>query len=118
MIHIPPTVKKENSIYSRIYENILSPLRNAEIKPDVMLCGHMHQYERVEADKSGYAYSTDPKHSASTETLINPWPVIINSNDTALQCAVTDQAITINVYNVLSAAEPVLIETLTFNKKK
>ena len=118
MIHIPPTVKQENTIYTEVYEKILTPLRTAEIVPDLMLCGHMHHYERVEADKSGYAYSTDPKHSASTETLINPWPVIINSNDTALQCAVTDQAITINVYNVLSAAEPVLIETLTFNKKK
>ena len=118
MIHIPPTVKKENSIYSRIYENILAPLRTAEIKPDVMLCGHMHQYERVEADKSGYAYSTDPQHTATTETLVNPWPVVVNSSNSALQCSVTDQAITINVYNVLCAAEPVLIETLTFNRKK
>ena len=92
MIHIPPTEKKENSIYSRVYDHILSPLRTAEIKPDVMLCGHMHQYERVEADKSGYIYSTDPRHSATTETLINPWPVIVNSNNTVLQCAVSDQA--------------------------
>lgn len=117
MIHIPPTEKKENSIYSRVYDHILSPLRTAEIKPDVMLCGHMHQYERVEADKSGYIYSTDPRHSATTETLINPWPVIVNSNNTVLQCAVSDQAITIKVYDVLSAAEPVLLETLTFNRK-
>ncbi|MBR2427690.1 MAG: hypothetical protein IKB16_13215 [Lentisphaeria bacterium] len=36
---------------------------------------------------------------------------------TVLQCAVSDQAITIKVYDVLSAAGPVLLETLTFNRK-
>lgn len=114
MVHIPPTGIKPAS---EQVQDMFEPLRRADITPDVMLCGHIHQYERMEANKSGYAYSTSPKHTKDTETQVNPWPTVINSNDTALQCSVTENAIIIKAYNVLRAAEPVLLETLTFNKK-
>lgn len=111
MIHIPPVEKKAGSISEEMY-GMLEPLRNAKVPPDVMLCGHTHQYERTLANEGGYAYSTNRKHTPGTETLILPWPVVICSCNTILDCTVTGRTMTIEVYDVLSKAEPLLLETV------
>lgn len=116
MVHIPPTEKRPGCLAEKVYD-MVEPLRNAEILPDVMFCGHTHDYERTAANESGYILSTNKKHNKETETLVNPWPVIINSCTTALHCEVTGQTITIKSYDVLQAAEPVLLDTVTIRKK-
>ena len=111
MIHFPPVERKTGGISEEIYD-MLEPLRNAQVLPDVMLCGHTHQYERTLANESGYVYSTARRHTPETETLISPWPVIICSCNTILDCTAAGRNMVIKAYDVLCKAEPVLIETV------
>lgn len=117
MMHIPPAEKNTGSICDGHYE-MMEPLRNAAVTPDVAVCGHIHAYERINAGEDHYAPETDSAHADKyPETFSNPFPVIALVNSAGLSCEIADGRMTLSVIEVMRHEKAVLIDKIELKKK-
>lgn len=117
MVHIPPLQTKESKIYELIY-GLTEPLRAAEVKPDVMLCGHIHAYEKVNAGENHYAPETQSSHAVKfPETFVNPYPVIAHVNTAGLFCEVNAGEMTLSVLKTPAGKPVSLIDRIVLKNK-
>ncbi len=93
LLHIPP-VAPEDGAEQLIYR-MLEPLHQAELKPDVMLSGHVHRYLHLEKNSTAFTETSDP--ISLKKTLSHPFPVIANGNDTVLNCRISSEELKITV---------------------
>lgn len=118
LMHIPPLQTQNDLIYGLVYD-LTEPLRNAEIKPDVMLCGHIHAYEKVNAGENHYAPETRSGHAEKfPETFVNPYPVIAHVNTAGLFCEVTGKEMTLSVLQTLDGKPVELLDRIKLKKQK
>lgn len=118
MIHIPPLQTKESIIYELVYD-LTEPLRSAKIKPDVMLCGHIHAYEKVNAGEDHYAPETRSSHAVKfPETFVHPYPVIAHVNTAGLFCQVSAKEMTLSILETLNEKPVSLIDRIILKKQK
>lgn len=118
LMHIPPLEKGGEAIYGLVY-GLTEPMRTAEIKPDVMLCGHMHAYEKVNAGEDHYAPETRSSHAQKfPETFVNPYPVIVHVNTAGLYCEVSAGKMTFSVLQTLDGKPVEELDRITIKKQK
>ena len=118
LMHIPPLQTEKDLIYGLVY-GLTEPLRNAKIKPDVMLCGHIHAYEKVNAGENHYAPETRSGHAEKfPETFVNPYPVIAHVNTAGLFCEVTAKEMTLSVLQTLDGKPVELLDRIKLKKQK
>ena len=118
LMHIPPLQKEKERIYGLVYE-MTEPLRNAKVKPDVMLCGHIHAYEKVNAGEDHYAPETKSGHAEKfPETFVNPYPVIAHVNTAGLFCEVSAKEMTLSVLEALDGKPVTLLDRVKLKKQK
>lgn len=118
LMHIPPLQKKGDLIYGLVY-GLTEPLRNAEVKPDIMLCGHMHTYEKVNAGEDHYAPETRSCHAEKfPETFVSPYPVIAHINTAGLFCEVSSKEMTLSVVETLDGKPVTLLDQIKLKKQK
>ena len=118
LMHIPPLQKGADLIYGLVY-GLTEPLRNAGIKPDVMLCGHIHAYEKVNPGEDHYALETRSSHAVKfPETYVNPYPVIAHVNTAGLFCEVSAKEMTFSVLQALDGKPVELLDRIKLKKQK
>ena len=118
LMHIPPLQKNGDLIYGLVY-GLTEPLRNAKIKPDIMLCGHMHTYEKVNAGEDHYAPETRSCHAEKfPETFVSPYPVIAHVNTAGLFCEVSSKEMTLSVLETLDGKPVSLLDKIKLKKQK
>lgn len=97
MLHMPP-IPFEKGMYLNVY-SMLSPLVNAEITPDLLLCGHMHQYMRVEANQTAYHPNTDSNHARKNPEVFKlPFTMLSLYNPSGTSVEVSPSEITVNTF--------------------
>ena len=117
-MHIPPLDKNGDPIYGLVY-GLTEPLRTAEVKPDVMLCGHIHAYEKVNAGEDHYAPETKSSHAEKfPEAFVSPYPVIAHVNTAGLFCEVTAKEMTLSVLEALDGKPVTLLDRVKLKKQK
>lgn len=96
LMHIPPL---GTSPRMKELSKMLQPLVSTDVKPDAMLCGHMHQYMRLDANSNTYNPATRSSYALRNPQAEKwPFPVIVNSNNTFIECKVSDRKLTFNVF--------------------
>ncbi len=108
LLHIPP-VAPEDGAEQFIYR-MLEPLHKSEIKPDVMLSGHVHRYLHLEKNSSAFSEKSDP--ISLKKTLSHPFPVIANGNDTVLNCRVSSEELEITVLRLSKSGQWQVVDTI------
>lgn len=104
LLHIPP-FRASNPVEKMIYD-MLQPLRDAEIPPDLMLSGHIHRYLRVNAGAMTFDPASDQKWAAEYPAVMPlPCTVIVCSTSTALDCKATQDALEIKAISPIGNAQ-------------
>lgn len=104
-IHIPPVLPAETAIVTPLLE----PLVHAEVKPDVMLCGHTHHYAKVV--NNAFAPTSNEWYLNGKQQIMElPWPTLISATNTAINCRVTKDAMEFQV--LLPENDGKLLDTL------
>ena len=83
MVHMPPFAKRPGVL------EMIRPLLEAEIAPDLMLCGHEHRY--------GRSNGTSPENDWMEELRPLPFPVLISACETALSCEIGTDTLTMRI---------------------
>lgn len=118
MVHIPPTKKDPRIAYGEVYK-MTEPLRNAAVKVDIALCGHIHAYEKVNANEDHYAPETLSSHAEKNpEVHVNPYPVIAHTNTAGLYCEVHPEEMILSFIDVLRYDTPKLIDRVIIKKQQ
>lgn len=95
-VHIPPL---GTSPRMKELSKLLQTLAKAEVKPDAMLCGHMHNYMRIDANSSSYNPATRSNYALRFPIVEKwPFPIIVNSNNTFVECKVKNDKLTFYVF--------------------
>lgn len=83
MVHMLPFANRPG------VREMLQPLEKADITPDLMLCGHEHRLGRSNGQGA--------ENQWMDELRALPYPVIVNACNTAIDCSVSDQALSIKI---------------------
>lgn len=95
--HIPPLSAKD-SFYRRFHE-LLKPLTSSEVIPDVILCGHMHAYIRLDANATRYHENSRSGYARrNPETTPLPCPMLVNTSNSVMDCKVSPEKIDISIF--------------------
>lgn len=117
MIHIPPSYAGD-CVENKVY-NMLEPLRSAKVKPDVLLSGHIHAYERLNPNETELAPESNSKSAREKRKCSkSPFHVIVHTNTAGLDCKVTDKELVLRILETLEGKETKLIDTIRIKKQK
>ena len=116
LMHIPP-VEADSVLTQKIYD-MTEPLRVCSVKPDVMICGHIHEYQRINAGENKFSPETRSKRAQRKPvTRVNPFPVIVHTNTAGLDCRVSEKDMTFTVLEVLDGKEATVIDRIKIKKQ-
>ena len=73
----------------KIWSRLIQPLLDAEVKPDLMLCGHEHRLGRSNGKGAANEWMD--------ELRALPFPVVISACRTALDCHVANDALILRI---------------------
>lgn len=117
LMHIPPTKNIPESVSTELYR-MTEPLRMAELTPDAVICGHLHAYEKVNANEDHYAPETASEHAVKfPQVHRNPYPVITHVNTAGLVCEVGPDEMILSVTDVSNSEKPELIDRIKVKKQ-
>ncbi len=116
--HIPPLSKRWD-FYAQFHD-LLSPLVDSGIGPDAVICGHLHQYIRQDANAEKF----DEKSSASwlkakKPLTVIPYHMIVNSTNAVLEGTVSPEKLEIRIWEpVKGGKDQKLFDTISIKAKK
>ena len=98
LLHIPPLPVNRN-VYQLVYD-MITPLVNAATVPDLMMCGHMHEYMRIDAGSKSYHPNSISAVYVKKfpETYKLPFPVIICDDKSGTEVKISPSEININTF--------------------
>ena len=98
MLHIPP-LPINRGVYRSVYK-MITPLIESANTPDLMLCGHMHEYMRIDANSTTYHPNSISAVYIKNfpETYNLPFPVIICDDKSGTEVTVSPSEININTF--------------------
>lgn len=98
MLHIPPVNEPEQNVPWTVYK-MIEPLTEAETAPDLMLCGHLHEYVRVDAGKTEYHPNTLSKYVKKIlPPFALPFTLLAFDNKSAASVAVSENELNIDTF--------------------
>jgi hypothetical protein len=106
-MHIPPLRTSD------IQSNLIDILAKANIPLDLLLSGHWHEYIKVDKNTSAFAKETAAcvVEKLKTATIL-PFKRVVLSTDNALNCKVSKDNLTLEVWKFYNNKEPQIVDTI------
>lgn len=106
-MHIPPLRESDPQ------GDLIKILADAKVTLNILLCGHWHEYIKVEKNTSSFAKETDSPVAEKLKTAtILPFPRVVLSTDNALNCKVSQDNLTFEVWKFFSNNEAKVVDTI------